>query len=71
MKKTVCIIKNAKIDDDFREDFRKAVTNFIESPDKKGLVITLSGVTSKAEIEFKEINVNISLLSRIKRFLVG
>ena len=54
MKKTICIVKGATID----EQFKKQVNDFLKSGETS-MLITLSGISSNAKIEFQQIDVEI------------
>lgn len=54
MKKTICIVKGAKID----EQFTKQVNDFLKSGETS-MLITLSDISSNAKIEFQQIDVEI------------
>ena len=54
MKKTICIVKGAKID----EQFKKQVNDFLKSGETS-MLITLSDISSNAKIEFQQIDVEI------------
>ena len=54
MKKTICTIKGAKVD----EQFKKQVNDFLKSGETS-MLITLSDISSSAKVEFQQIDVEL------------
>ena len=54
MKKTICTIKGAKVD----EQFKKQVNDFLKSGETS-MLITLSDISSNAKVEFQQIDVEL------------